>query len=161
MGMDIHMKIVKDKKVILDNVFEGRNREWFDDLMHQEYEIYSFLPMKYGWDNEIVPQELIDQYNDWCFNFQMVKVGDFKSWYREKSPDYEAGFVPRYDAWQYEARKIYPPEIYKYWHKDEMTAEGWVWGIFENKYSCDRQVFNNIIDNHISDNAWIVFCFDN
>ena len=48
MGVDIHMFVVKDKEVLKEDIFEGRNSQWFNNLQGSYVTdlAYDHLPAK-------------------------------------------------------------------------------------------------------------------
>ena len=48
MGVDITMHIVRGKnEIIYENIFDGRNSEWFDNISGRGTDIYDEFPAKY------------------------------------------------------------------------------------------------------------------
>lgn len=163
MGLDSHMYIVKNKKYIKEDIFDGRNTEWFCNMMGDgNADEYDTLPIHYGISTQ-APDEYAKEFGDWCFGFNYIKVKDFKDWFEKTRPDKDAGWVARYDKWAYENKGIEPKEIYHYLSclDDEVDKSEFEFIEVENKWDCSRWLYNYLIHNVISDEADIQYAFDN
>ena len=114
MGVDIHMFICKNKEYIAEKIFDGRNSEWFNNMMGDgNDEIYDSLPIKWGVSDE-TPDAFSKEFtDDWCFGFRYLNVKEFKNWFVEKRPDRDAGWVTKYEAWAYENKHVLPDYLQK------------------------------------------------
>lgn len=163
MGVDIHMYIVaKNGKMKFDNIFEGRNREWFDALQNQSCDVvYDSCPIHRGLP-ECVPSKITDAQNhDIYYGFHYMNVSEFKTWFAEKRPDIDAGWCNTYDKWLYETKKIQPEVLYRELSEDANPND---WHFIEvwNPYDCNCWLFNYLEDyaSYITDSDNIVYYFD-
>lgn len=170
MGADIHMKLIKDNKIIEDDLFEGRNYDWFDDLTGKGYctnvSYKTLFDIKTAGIPEDSPKEIVDDYNeDWYFDFYWMKLKDFCNWVKTSRPQLEAGWVSTYDAWAYKKKGIIPEEMFKSlasideeYIKDYNFIE--IVNKFEPSYYISEYLINKGYD--IEDEDYkIVFYFDN
>ena len=164
MGIDIHMFIAKDEKIIRDDIFDGRNSEWFRNIMGDgNDEEYNTYPVRnYHWKNEgIVPEELIKGYpDDIYYGFRIVNVGKFREWFEKVKPYLSAGWVSRYDAWAYEKKGIIPFDSVRNLAVSDLPPEDAVFIEYENPYDCSKWLYDYLAEEDISDDAFIVYCFD-
>ena len=164
MGMDITLSIVKNKQYLAKNIFSGRNREWFDNLRERgnDYE-YDYLPVLHYncFPEEDIPLDLnIDKFkNDGYFDFRAIKVNNYIDWFIKYKPDRDAGWVNTYDKWRIETKGYIPENIDHYLYPETNLADMHFIEI-EKKYDCARWLYNYIIDNHISFDAYIIYYFD-
>ena len=111
MGMDIEIKVVKDKEVLwTPTEYLGRNYDWWENIREREG-VYDCSAIQYASEEEY--KELLpDKYNDEDIKHmsdkQMISVGDFKTWFINYIPCITAGWIPRYDIWLYEKKNITP-----------------------------------------------------
>ena len=162
MGIDCHMYIVKNKEYVKENIFDGRNSEWFFNMMGDgNADEYNTLPIHYG-ISEQSPDAYDAEFSNWCFSFRYINVEDFKNWFEKTRPDKDAGWVTRYDKWAYENKGIEPEEICHYLSSlgDEVDKSEFEFIEIENRWDCSRWLYNYLIDNDISDEADIQYCFD-
>lgn len=163
MGMDIHMYIVQDGKTIKKNVFDGRNTDWFLNLMKRYDNEYIYFPSKSG----LSPQsskEVIDEYKkdeDSWFGLNYINIFEFMEWFEKYRPDLEAGWVTTYEKWRY-VKKGEIPELKHYLDKEDNINDMHFIEI-ENKYDCSSWLYDYIIENDetITGKADIVYWFDN
>lgn len=99
MGMDIHMSIVKDGKILFDNIYDGRNTAWFNNLMGKgcKWE-YDYLKIKSGLSKQS-PENQNNLEKDGYFGFNHINVGDFMEWYYEYKPFLDAGWITTRTEW--------------------------------------------------------------
>ena len=99
MGMDIHMSIVKDGKILFDNIYDGRDTAWFQNLMGRgcKWE-YNHLKTKYGLSKQS-PEDQNRLEKEGYFGFNHVKVSDFMEWYYAYKPYLDAGWVTKRTEW--------------------------------------------------------------
>lgn len=160
MGMDIHLYIARNKEYIAKDIFDGRNSEWFNNMMGDgNDEVYDSLPVKWGVSDE-APDAFSEEFSDdWCFGFRYLNVKEFKDWFIEKRPDEDAGWVTRYEAWAYKHKGIEPEYLRKELTKDDVI-EDMKFITITSKYDCSAWLYCYLIDNDIPDDATIQYCFD-
>ena len=162
MGVDIHMFICQDNKVIQSNIYDGRNSEWFDNLQGSGWDdVYDKLPMVYGWPS-MVPDELKEEYSreKGCYGYHHILVKNYKIWYVEYNPYKRAGWVTTYDKWKMENQGYIPETAKTYLDEDDVLADMY-FVEWKNEYDPSTWLYNYLCDNKIDNNAWIVYCFDN
>lgn len=160
MGMDIHLFIVKNKQYIAKDIFDGRNREWFYNMMGEgNNDVYNNLSISYGVSNE-TPNEWNENFKkeDGYFDSRFINVKAFKDWFNKYRPNVDAGWVSTYDKWAYETKNI-EPEVYYRLPKD-VNINDMHFIEIENKWDCSKWLYDYLIDNQIDDNAYIQYCFD-
>jgi hypothetical protein len=155
------MYICKDKSYIVEDIFEGRNSEWFGNMQKEgEDEVYDSLPIKRGVSDE-APDAFSEEFSDdWCFGFRYLNVKEFKHWFIEKRPDEDAGWVTRYEEWAYENKGIEPVYLQKRLDHDDIIEDMRFIEV-TNKYDCSAWLYDYLVNNHIPDVAIIQYCFDN
>ena len=64
MGVDIHMFVIKDNEILKDDMFDGRNSEWFNNLSGTSISdpTYHELCRHSGWKNINCPDEIYKEY---------------------------------------------------------------------------------------------------
>ena len=164
MGMDITMMIVKDNDYLATDIFEGRNTEWFNNMMGRgNNELYNHLPIQAGnspqttktWADYYGSEDYADSY----FGVTYVNVGDYKKWFEEFKPNVDAGWTTTYEAWEYKKRGI-EPELYHYL-PDDANRHDMVFMEIESKYDCSKWLYDYLLEHKIPDDADIQYCFDN
>ena len=166
MGMDIHMDILYKNKIIKEDIFPGRNIEWFL-LLQGKYtskEEYQYLPTHKGFfpPNGDVPENYKECYLDSkdYFGHRYIKVKDYMNWCIDYKPAINAGWVHRIDAWKYENKNILPEDVYKYLPQDAIVDD-WQFIEFFDTYDSSHWLYNYIVEHDISMDAYILYCFDN
>ena len=91
MGVDIHMFIIKDNKVLKEDMFDGRNSEWFNNLSGTSISdpTYHELCRHFSWKNINCPKELYKEYCEpqegdnicYFYGHTAIKFGDFLDWF--------------------------------------------------------------------------------
>ncbi len=167
MGVDIHMGIAsRDGKYIYDEIFDGRNYEWFGnisgDVRGMTGEVYQNFPRNSGIPDN-APKELVKVYNeerDTFYGFNYVKVADFLAWFSKVRPDTDAGWVTTYDKWLYEKKGI-EPEI-KHYLSDEDNINDFHFIEVEDKWDCSKWLYDFLAEHGESINVedYIVYYFD-
>ena len=167
MGVDIHMFIVKNSNVIKENIFDGRNSEWFNKLRGQGDE-YEYLKMGYGMcpyapKTESFNEESLSKLG--YYDFRYFKVIDYINWFRQRRPDTFAGWVTTYTKWQYENKGIVPDRydvIQTIWKNEEISEKDLHFVEFVDGYDCSRWLYNYVTDkeNNIDIDAYVTFWFD-
>ena len=162
------MSIFKDKKCLAEDIFNGRNTEWFDNISGNSWDdVYEFLAIRYGVDEKNVTDEWIKEYtepdegDDRCYYYShcFIKVGDYIDWFRKHNPDLDAGWVTTYEKWAYENKGIVPDEIYHQRSNCEDPDDAH-FIIIQKQYDCSRWLFEYLIEHNIPEDAVIQYCFD-
>ena len=161
MGVDIHMFIVdNDKKVLKEDIYDGRNSEWFSNLRDQgDDRVYDYCPIVCGW-GDIASADFIYQYSnsqEYYGHFH-ISVKFFRDWFKKYNPHKKAGWVTTYEKWQIENQN-YCPEDPKYCLDEEDIIEDMHFVEWIDESDCSLWLYNYLNENRISDNAWIVYCF--
>ena len=171
MGMAATLRVCKDGNFI-DNlkegewsIFDGRNREWFDNLMgngnSSEYE-WGRFPAHVGVEDDNIPQEWKDEYSkEMCyFGWHYITVKDFSNWFYKYSPHICGGWISKYDEFMLKYKSIEPEEYYTC--PDCISNfDGCVFATWENQYDCSKWLFEWLEDNKMPNDAVIVYRFDN
>ena len=170
MGVDITMHIVKNGEFIKNDIFDGRNYEWFDNISGRNITdvSYEHYPANHGVirDASVIPNEWIDLY-DYCeenyyYGFRYISVKDFRDWYIKYSPHIQAGWVTKYVKFLMDY-KGYQPELgvdlFHYLSEGDII-EDMVWVTYENTYDCSKWLYRYLGENCIDNDAYIVYCFD-
>ena len=161
MGVDIHMYIIKEAEIVAENIYDGRNSEWFNNLqLRGTSDLYDIFPAKYG-----IPEACSDEIKkdfdekDY-FGFHYLTVQEYIDWYNKQSPNFEAGWVSRYDAWQMEIGREFEP--YEYYHRlpEDANINDWIFMSWEKPYCNEKWLFNYLIKNKIDKDAIILYYFD-
>jgi len=143
MGWDITIKIYdKNKKFKKDIDFDGRGYE----------KIYDYLDCYKEYDVE-------DYGLEWTTGCFRITVENFKNWVFKCKPYLCAGWVHKYTEWEYRKKGLIPngDDVYKYLPADEHPNEDFVWLEWENDYSNDVWLLNNIEDLEKDDSIIILF----
>ena len=163
MGVDIKMFIIdSNKEVLKEDIFDGRDSEWFSNLQDNGYnEVYNFCPIVFGWDS-VCTESFIKQYaipQDYYGHFH-ISVKLFKDWFKKYNPHKRAGWVTTYEKWKMENQHWKPSdsEVQLKLHSDNVLAD---MHFVEWIDECDSSgwLYDYLINNNIPDNAWIVYCF--
>lgn len=162
MGVDITMSIVKNKKYIKEDIFDGRNGAWFDRITQCRIEPYTFLPIKYGYSDQ-APDSFKEHYNkeNGYYDFRYFNVGDFRQWFERYNPNLDVGWVTKRTAWKmdYQGYVPFDNEIFYELTKED-PIEDRVFKTFKDNESCDEWLYNYILENNIPWDADIIYCFD-
>ena len=159
MGMDIMLNIVQDGEQIKENLFDGRNYNWFEKLQSNGCdEIDEFLPVHRGLPSQ-VPQDYkeMEESDERYIEFYYMNVKEFKIWFAQYRPDLDAGWITTYEKWLYETKNIIP-ELSHYLPTDAVI-EDWHFIEVEDEYNNFLWLYNILTDENISDNADIVYYF--
>ena len=164
MGRDIHLYITKGKKIIEKEIFDGRNSRWFDNICGKGLDDeYNYFPNSYGIPAD-APETIAMTYDrakeDGYFDFYFMNVGKFKEWYEKYKPCLKAGWVNAYDKWRIE-KKGYVPEDLPTWLSDDFREGDSYFVEYIDIYDCSKWLFDYLDDNYISDDATIIYYFDN
>lgn len=154
-GKDIHIYIMKDGKRLTDNLYDGRNSEWFNNMAGCGCDNeYDYLPMEYGMykgaDEEFKKLENEKGY----FDFRYIKISDFKEWYRQYRPYLKAGFVSIYDKWRIENKGYIPEYASRFPSETEV-----VFVEYEDHYEPSTIIFKQLTSSAFED-AYLCWCFD-
>lgn len=159
MGTDIMLNIVQDGEQIKENLFDGRNYDWFDKLQGNGYnEIDNLLPVHRGLPSQVPQCYKEMEESDECYiEFYYMNVKEFKIWFTQYRPDLDAGWITTYEKWLYETKNIIP-ELAHHLPTDVVT-EDWHFIEVEDEYNNFLWLYNILMDENISDNADIVYYF--
>lgn len=159
MGVDIHMSIVKDGKIIAEDIFNGRNSRWFGNIMGDGYDPeYDHLPIKHGVSPQ-APKELADEYKaDYMYGHRYISVKNFTEWFNKYNPHLDAGWVSTYDQWALEHKNIKPENVWK--EKPTENPEDWHFIAFEKDYDCSLWLMKFLGKINAQVDADITYCFD-
>lgn len=160
MGMDIHMSIVKDNKIVAEDIFDGRNSEWFRNMQGEGNDIeYEYLPLCFGVSPQ-APEVLKNEYNEeYMFKQIYISVEKFKDWFSKYKPHLEAGWVRVYDKWAWDNKGIRFEEVRYTIPEGENPCE-WCFVEYEKEYDCSHWLYDFLIENKVPDDADITYCFD-
>jgi hypothetical protein len=161
MGMDIWLNLVKNGKYVKQNIFDGRDSDWFANLRKEgDDEEYEYLNTGYGYSDQ-APAEYKEKYNkeNDYFDFYYVSVKDFKEWFEKYRPDKKAGWATTYEKWRIENKGLIPEVLPIYIPEDANMAD-MHFIEYENKYDCSKWLYNYLVDNDIEDDVDIAYCFD-
>ena len=164
MGVDIHMNIVKDNKILFPNIFEGRNSDWFNNLQGSgwDYE-YDHLPEYTGIPDKC-PEEIKDDFKKPAgagyYGFHYMIVKEFKRWYEKYRPDLKAGWANTYNKWRIE-KKHYVPECgLPQYLSEEDNKEDMHFVEYVDYYECSRWLYKYLKEKDVPDDAYISYYFD-
>ena len=165
MGVDIHMSLISYNGIMKsDDIFEGRNGEWFDNLKGEYCHSieYEKLNRKKGIP-ERVPAEIRKDYDERdYYGYTYINVGEFRKWFNKYRPDLHAGWVRKYDAWLYEKKGIEPDidmDVERYLDLDANPAD-WVFIEFVDSWDCSAYLYAKLNTLGADDSDNIVFYFD-
>ena len=171
-GVDIHTYIVKDKKILAKNLYEGRNSEWFANLRGEGYDDeYDRLETHYGispqapdsiqfsFDEEhkIYPFTESSLSKIGFYGFYYIKIEDFIDWFVEYRPDKKAGWGTTWEKWAIE-NKRYIPEYLS--HEKDPDSCDQIFIEYFDDYEPSVQIYNYLINKDIPEDADFVFFFD-
>ena len=126
MGIDIHIKVVSHEKIILDNMFDGRNYSWFSKIQNESDE-YAFLDWQYSAQDGFFPDGVSPAELDGkgYYGFKYVSVPSLLEWFDTYKPDITAGWVRKIDAWKYRKKNmpIYEDSVYRYLEDGSITQD--------------------------------------
>lgn len=154
------MHIVKDNVYIKEDIFDGRNTEWFRNMMQQGgSDEYDYLPIRYGLSPK-APKSLNQEKlaKDGYFGFYHIQVKAFLDWFCKYRPDMDAGWVTTYDKWRAE-NKGYTPEL-MYTLPEDARIEDMHFITITNSYDCSTWLYQYLKKNRINKNADITYWFD-
>ena len=159
MGIDIHMYLVKDKKIVKENIYKGRDSEWFNNLQGDGWDdVYDTFPVEYGVSPQ-APSELNEKANEkFYFDRRYISVKAFKDWFIQHRPDLRAGWVTTYDRWNYKRRGVLPDEKRFLDKEDNKNDYHFIEYSDENDQSL--WLYNYLKDNNIEDDVDIIYWFD-
>ena len=181
MGRDIHMFVVnKDShKIIIDDLYDGRNSNWFDNISCRDKgddEAYDHLYVNYDLPEHFVEannKEYIVKNEDGTnytgyFDFTYITVEKFLKWFYKYRPDVFAGWVTRYEAWNWEKRHILPNEFGDHYIKRTLdkddVLQDYVFMEFEDDWDPSRNIAKMleeaVSNNRITGDDLLVWYFD-
>lgn len=159
MGMDIYINVVdKDGNYIKKDLYDGRDSEWFYNIIEELGEYY-YVPWTYGTDLDYIPTEIKEMFDD-GFRVKSVKVADLLNWYDKYRPDIDAGYIRRYDKWRWETKAIPPDQICHF--RDPDMDKDWVW--IENvptRHEPIKEIIDQIDNNQVNPNDYVIIYFLN
>ena len=161
MGVDIHMSIIsKDGESRCENIFDGRDTEWFDNISGNYCsEFYQNFPLRNGLPDTIPEIIKKDQESGDFYNFFHVNVGEFLEWFLATRPDVDAGWVCTYDKWLYEKKNIIPELAH--WLDEEDNPYDFHFIEIENPWDTTRWLYEFITERKdITSDDYIVYYFD-
>lgn len=152
MGMDIHMRLIKKSTgfVIFDDLYDGRNSEWFNNLIGSGYgEVYDKLFWEKGLPDCITEGTDFEAYHnsrDWgAFGFQWIPAQDYVEWYEVYRPQVDAGYVTEWENWAYENGRYNPFESgIAHYIGDSANKDHYIFREFVNNYCPDTRVYDKI-----------------
>ena len=157
------MYITYKGQIIAEDIFDGRNSEWFNNLQQQYCDNeYDYLNTRYGFSND-APTDFRERFNDpgTYYGHHNILVKDFAEWFEKYRPDLDAGWFSTYDRWRIEHKGWTPdPDWVKHELEEGDNPNDYGFIEFENEYDCSRWLYNYIQDKKISYNATINYCFD-
>ena len=172
MGVDIHMKLIhKDGEMINSNLYDGRDSEWFDNLINNGFDItgvYNEL-QKYiepGLPLNAAEEDKNNLKTVGYYGAHQINLADYKFWYDNYKPHVYAGWVTIYQEWVYLTKGI-PVEVDAI--KLDLTTEdnpaNYVFREFTNEHDCNTLIIKQImnsknIDISNLDEYIIYFYFD-
>lgn len=176
MGVDITMSIIKNKEYLGKDIFDGRDSEWFGNINdHYTDDRYADFPAQHGipqfrdfptvagtpQKTDEVPEDMARDFceNKWYYGWHYMTVAEFKVWYDKRKPYLDAGWVTKREAWLYNICGIEPEEPQYRLYKENIP-EDMVFLQIENRYEGSSWLYNYLMDNHIPNDAYIVYCFD-
>jgi len=162
MGMDITLSIVKDKNYIAEDIYPGRNTEWFNNMMQRgNNALYDLLPI-YHENSSQAPEDWINYYGnvDNCyFGNSYVSVKDYKEWFEKYKPHVDAGWVYTYEKWEYETRGV-EPEVYHFL-PDNANINDMHFIEIEDNWNPAKWLYDYLDEHKVPLDADIQYCFDN
>ena len=163
MGVDIHMFICRKGEILGDDIFDGRNSEWFNNLQHQGWgSVYDHLSIKGDFSKD-VPEDLRERFNDpgTFYGHHNILVKDFAKWFKKYRPDLDAGWFSTYDRWRMICKGWVPdPDYVKHELEEGDNPVDYEFVEFEDEYDCSRWLYNYVVDKNIPEDATINYCFD-
>ena len=170
MGMDIHIYLINKNASLVKPLYQGRNRDWFENLLGRGYEDeYKHLkthPMHDLPDGYVLPDYIEKDYYDSTntnnyFGFSWLYAKDYYDWFYKHRPDKKAGWVTTYEKWALKNKGQVPEEVKLSLDKGDIV-EDMVFVEYEDEWNPDRSVVD-IIEGHKakkSDEYYIVYYFD-
>ena len=153
MGADIHMRLIRKSTgfVVLDDLYDGRCLEWFDNLTGRGYnEVYSKLSWRFGLPDCITEGEDFEIYQNphdyGGYNFQWIPAKEYIDWYEKYRPYLDAGYLTEWENWAYEHSRYDPfkHEI-RHYLADGDREENYIFREFIDKGCPDIHVYKQII----------------
>lgn len=165
MGIDIHMSIIsKDNKLIDKEIYQGRDREWFDNLRGEGYAPeYDTLPAQYGFPEGITYKDkTTEDYKEYYYyDFRYMLVKDFIEWFQKTLPYLDAGYVTRYDEWLYETKHIYPRDRIQHYLSKDDNETNYIFREFVDEEDQSLWLYTYLTNrDDIPEDAYIIYFFD-
>lgn len=172
MGVDIHMKLIhKDGRMVNDNLYDGRNSEWFDSLVGNGFDITGAYDELQEYIGPGLPLNAAEEDKnnlkiEGYYGAHQINAADYKSWYDRCKPHIYAGWVTVYQDWIYRTKGIpVEADAIKLNLTTEDNPANYMFKEFTNKYDCNTCVLKQImsskdIDIANLDEYIIYFYFD-
>lgn len=157
------MDIIKGNKFIKEDIFSGRNSEWFSNLQGNGWDDeYDHFPSSWGIPED-APEKIKEYFNkadDYgYYDFRYIKAGAFCEWFNKYRPDLKAAWVSTYDKWRIE-KKNYIPENPQHYLEPKDLIDDMHFIEYQDKYDCSLWLYNYLLDNEIYADSVIVYYFD-
>lgn len=170
MGVDIHMSLIRDDgKVLMKDVYDGRNSEWFNNLQDRGWDDeYSKLPYASGipeFAPEFIKKDYAQEPGYGYYGFAHMNYQDYADWYAKYKPQLSAGWMSTYDKWRMENKAYVPEDVLHYIPEDANPAD-LHFVEFVNPYDPNTYVIERVdayLAKHDEDNkhqVYLVYYFD-
>ena len=160
MGIDIHVKIVRDAAIVLD-IDMGRNYSWFSKIQNEENE-YGYLNWQYNPEYDAIPQEVREDLDKGDWGFRFCNVAEFVDWFYKYKPNINAGWIRKKDAWLFNKKGIAPEDYYDELEEGCIVAD-WEFCEFPATDDCAEDIVKEIESRPFlnREHSYLVFYFDN
>ena len=112
-------------------ILEGRNYDLFNYMQGEDSEYEAFSTCGIPDDICEFTKEVYEKDKEWCWGFNYAYASDIFNWHNKHPLYKQAGYVSKYEAWEYAQKGRIPDYI-----KTEKDSEDDVWIEFED-YSQD------------------------
>lgn len=142
------MRLVhKDGIMINDNMYDGRNSEWFDNLCGCGYdESYDNLQRYMNVDlPECASEEDKAECKEYGYGARYITVENYMKWYYLCKPHKDAGWFTTYEMWKMD-NKNWAPDFDTIKHslnKDDNPAD-FIFTEVVNPYDCNTYIIKNL-----------------
>jgi hypothetical protein len=161
MGVDIHMDLInKNGKAIEEDLYNGRNYEWFDQLEGNDAsDIYEDFPRCIGLPKN--PSESLKKAYEtkgyYGFNYFYAK--EFIKWFERVNPHIDAGWVTTYEKWLYSTKGVVPDISKKQLNPDDNVGD-WKFLVIENFYNNFYKLYAKLEGRKDLDELIVTYYFD-
>ena len=169
MSVDIHMKLVhKNGTMIHNNLFDGRNSEWFDNLQGHGWDesgVYDALNLllQCGLPEQATDEDRRNINELGYYNPYHINLKDYLEWFVKYKPEVDAGWFSTYDCWRIDNKHWYPhDEGIKHYLDNDDNIHDWHFREVIDPYNCDAAVIRELPEetqNHPEDYI-LYFYFD-